>query len=561
MSAAVLAICNLQLEFRARGEPVQALTGISMVVGPKEIVGIVGESGSGKSVTALSVMGLLPAKKALATGAINFHGDNLLGCSEQELRNMRGREMAMIFQEPMTALNPVKRVGQQVLDVIRRIDPSVSAEAAKSRALDLFVDMHISEPERVFDAYPHELSGGLRQRVLIAMAFSGNPQLLIADEPTTALDVTTQAQILSLLRDHARQKQTSVIFISHDLAVVADLCDRIYIMSKGSIVESGNTLDVIGRPRQDYTRSLLSANPEGKPPKSRLARGSAPPARIPPTRQTADSVTDHGDLLRLDGVTVEFASRGSLLAPPRAPLRAVDGVSLSLGKGETLSIVGESGSGKTTLAKAVVGLIPLSSGVMTYRGQRLTPRRDLALRRDMQMIFQDPQSSLNPRHKAWRVVTEPVRVVASLSRRACMEQAAALLDLVGLQASYLDRFPHEFSGGERQRLAIARALSVAPKLLVLDEPTSALDVSVQAQILDLLLDLQHAHDLTYLFISHNVAVVRHVSDRVAVMHQGQVVESGPAEAVLSAPQDAYTKNLVQSVPKLFDKIAPTAPLG
>lgn len=545
----VLEITDLHLAFRSRGADVPVLGGVSLHVGPREIVGVVGESGSGKSVTALSVMGLLPPRKSvISAGSIRFQGNELLGLSEQELRPMRGRDMAMIFQEPMSALNPVKRISRQVVDVIRRIDRGVTPKAARDRALSLFADMRISEPERVFAAYPHELSGGLRQRVLIAMAFSSNPQLLIADEPTTALDVTTQAQILLLLKEQAAQKQTSIVFISHDLAVVADLCDRIYIMSGGRIVESGRTLDVIRAPSDAYTRKLLAVNPEGKPPKTRLTVGGTapPPARLATRR--ADTAQD--PLLSLDGVTVEFEMRRPLLRGPQPALRAVDGVSLTLGIGETLSIVGESGSGKTTLAKAVVGMVPLTAGSMSYAGRPLAARRELSLRREIQMVFQDPQSSLNPRHPAWRLVTEPARIADGLSKRDCLEKAAELLELVGLSSNQLRRLPHEFSGGQRQRLAVARALSVQPRLLVLDEPTSALDVSVQAQILDLLLDLQASRDLSYLFISHDVTVVRHMSDRVAVMHRGKIVETGVVAAVLDQPKVEYTRTLVASVPTL-----------
>jgi ABC-type glutathione transport system ATPase component len=544
----VLSITDLQLEFTGRAGPVAALGGINLSVARREIVGIVGESGSGKSVTALSVMGLLPRGKAhITAGEIRFNDQNLLNQAEPALRRLRGRDMTMIFQEPMTALNPVKRVSQQLLEVIQRLDDGLAADAARQRALRLLNDMHVSDAERVFNAYPHELSGGLRQRVLIAMAFASDPALLIADEPTTALDVTTQAQILALLEEKARQHGTSVIFISHDLAVVAHLCDRVYIMSQGQVVESGPTVQVIRSPRAAYTRRLLNANPEGKTPRTRFTTASAAQPGTPVARRAISA----DELLQLDRITVEYGSHGGLRRGQGA-LRAVDNVSLGLKAGETLSIVGESGSGKTTLAKAVVGLVPLTAGTLTYRGQTLGPRRDLTLKRDMQMIFQDPQSSLNPRHRAWRIVTEPARIALSLSRRACRDRAQELLNLVGLDASYVDRLPHEFSGGERQRLAIARALSVQPKLLVLDEPTSALDVSVQAQILNLLLDLQDDQQLSYLFISHDVAVVRHMSDRVAVMHHGSVVESGDAERVLEHPEHDYTRALIASVPTLAE---------
>ena len=557
----VLEIGNLHLSFRSPEAVTEALRGVSLTVERGEIVGIVGESGSGKSVTAMSVLKLLPGDKARVTsGTITLLGRNILRHDEAAMRSIRGQTASMIFQEPMTALNPVRRIGDQITEVLTR-QGILQESAFRDYARKLLTDMRIDDPDRVLDAYPHELSGGLRQRVLIAMAFSGKPELIIADEPTTALDVTVQAQILSLLKDKARETDTSVIFISHDLAVVAQLCDRVYVMYKGEIVESGRTDDVIRRPRHVYTRALLNALPEGKPRKARLetvaaamleggsaaesATAAPPPATPPP------AAAEPGEaLLELIDAELYYPKARDVMGRPIRFHPAVDGVDLTLFKGETLAIVGESGSGKTSIAKLVVGLERPTAGEIHYRGTPLEGRRSAEVRRDIQMVFQDPQSSLNPRMRAWQLVTEPLTVGGGLSRARLRDKAAELLTLVGLEPDQMTRFPHEFSGGQRQRLAIGRALAVHPKILVLDEPTSALDVSVQAQILNLLIDLQREQGLTYLFISHDVAVVRHISDRVAVMFNGRIVERGPVDAVLENPQETYTKTLMEAVPHL-----------
>ena len=550
--APVLVISDLALTFVGFDSAVTALRGISLTVSAGEIVGLVGESGSGKSVTAMSILHLLPEAKTRATGRIDALGRDVLTANERALREMRGGVVAMIFQEPMTALNPVLRAGEQITDVILRHRAMPRTEA-ESIALGLLADLHISDPARVMASYPHELSGGMRQRVMIAMAFSCNPKLIIADEPTTALDVTVQAQILALLKERAAATGAAVLLISHDLAVINQLCDRVYVMYKGEIVEHGPTRAVIGRPQHAYTRALLGALPEGKAPKTRLAtvaasmraEGALPVVGVAPPRRAA---SDTGVILKAEGVTVRYPAGFDMIGRPRAYFTAVDNVSLTLNAGETLSVVGESGSGKTSFAQTLVGLAPYA-GALVYKGVPLADAPP-ALRREIQIVFQDPQSSLDPRWPAWRIVTEPLTVASKLTRASLRAEAAALFAGVGLEAAALDRLPHEFSGGQRQRLAIARALSVKPRLLVLDEPTSALDVSVQAQILNLLLDLQDQHGLSYLFISHNVAVVRHISDRVAVMHRGQVVEQGPAGEVLDRPSHPYTRMLMDAVPRL-----------
>ena len=545
-----LSISHLSLAFVGFDSTVAALKDVSITVAAGEIVGLVGESGSGKSVTAMSILKLLPDAKTAYQGAISVLGHDVLTASSRELQAMRGGEVAMIFQEPMTALNPVLRAGQQITDVILR-HRDMSRAAAETLALGLLKDLHISDPARVMQSYPHELSGGMRQRVMIAMAFSCQPKLIIADEPTTALDVTVQAQILSLLKERAGATRTSVLLISHDLAVVARLCDRVYVMYRGEIVEQGATADVIRRPQHAYTRALLNALPEGKAPKSRLETVAATmrgETAAPVSAIQRSTPTTGGVLFEAQHVTVRYPRGFDVLGRVTGLHTAVDDVSLHLAEGETLSLVGESGSGKTSFAQTLVGLASFT-GRLIYKGRDLAAQ-DAATRREIQIVFQDPQSSLDPRWPAWRIVTEPLTVAGVKNKAELREQSAALFRSVGLDPASMDRLPHAFSGGQRQRLAIARAFSVQPRLLVLDEPTSALDVSVQAQILNLLLDLQDQHGLSYLFISHNVSVVRHISDRVAVMHEGKVVEEGTASDVLNYPQHAYTRTLMEPVPTL-----------
>lgn len=555
----VVRIDNLALHFVSQGDVVEALRGISLEIGPGEIVGVVGESGSGKSVTALNMLRLLPKSKTkIPHGSVSVLGHDVLNMSEKELQQVRGGEVSMIFQEPMTALNPVLRVSEQMFDVILR-HQKITPDEAKKLSIDLLAEMKIQDPERVFNSYPHELSGGMRQRVMIAMAFSCQPKLIVADEPTTALDVTVQAQILSLLKERGKATQTSVLLITHDLAVVAQICDRVYVMYKGQIVEEGSTRDVIGNPQHAYTRALLNALPEGKKPKSRLEtvaaamiEGGDQVAAAPITASAQAAFKSYGrdtPLFEAVNATIRYPKKYNFFGRPISYQTAVNKVNLSLYEGETLSIVGESGCGKTSFANAIVGLVPLAEGELRYKGKKLSDHDELT-RREVQIVFQDPQSSLDPRWPIWRIMTEPLTVGKNPGRAALRETAQGLCELVGLDPHAIDRLPHEFSGGQRQRIAIGRALSVHPRLLLLDEPTSALDVSVQAQILNLLLDLQDKYQLSYLFISHNVAVVRHISDRVAVMYMGEFVESGDAEQVLTRPTHAYTRTLMEAVPTL-----------
>jgi ABC-type glutathione transport system ATPase component len=549
------------MQFVNQGRVNEAISGITLAVGEGEIVGLVGESGSGKSVTAMNILQLLPKRKTrIAEGQVTVLGRDVIRMREKELRKLRGAEVAMIFQEPTAALNPVLRVRSQMFDVIQR-HQNLSREQALELSLRLLADMHIPDPARVLDSFPHELSGGMRQRVMIAMAFSCSPKMIIADEPTTALDVTIQAQILSLLKEKAEQTGTAVLMITHDLAVVSLLCDRVYVMYRGKIVEHGSTEDVIHNPQHAYTRALLQAIPEGKEPKTRLSTiaTSLLAGETAQRHTTAASEPDSGIrggaadrqlLLEASECTVRYGKDYDLLGRPVTYHTAVDRADLRLYAGETLSIVGESGSGKTSLANAIVGLAPLAGGVIQYKGLDIAAQ-DPATRREIQMVFQDPQSSLDPRWPVWKILTEPLTATGPRRTRAELrEQAVALSAMVDLDADVINRLPHEFSGGQRQRIAIGRALSVRPQLLILDEPTSALDVSVQAQILNLILDLQRDHGLTYLFISHDVAVVRHISDRVAVMYLGRIVEEGEADATLTHPTHTYTRGLLEAVPKL-----------
>jgi glutathione transport system ATP-binding protein len=450
----------------------------------------------------------------------------------------------MVFQEPMTALNPVRRIEEQMSEVICR-HHGVGLDAARARALQLLADMRIADPERALRAYPHELSGGMRQRVMIAMAFSCDPGLIIADEATTALDVTVQAQILALLEERARRAGVAVLLISHDLALVARTCDRIYVMYRGGIVEQGVAADVIRRPRHPYTRALIESVPGRGAPRSRLATVAAtlgevgPAARAPEDASRPPRDPAQPPILRVQELSVRYPRRFDAFGNVVETHVAVDSISLELRPGETLALVGESGCGKSSVLNALVGLVP-HEGRIEYAGGETR----------IQFVFQDPQGSLDPRWPAWRIVTEPLAASRRAGRAERRARASELFSKVGLDAEALDRLPHEFSGGQRQRIAIARALSVQPRLLLLDEPTSALDVSVQAQVLNLLVDLQDREGLAYLFVSHDLRVVRHIADRIAVMHEGRIVEAGDTGAVMADPKHPYTRTLLSAVPDL-----------
>jgi peptide/nickel transport system ATP-binding protein len=534
VSEVLLSVRDLRVGFATEGGRVQAVDGVSFELAPGEVLAIVGESGSGKSVTAQTIMGLTRSPNASIAGSVSFRGQELIDAGDAELQKLRGAEIAMIFQDPMTSLNPVYRVGAQIVEAIRTHRPEVGKEEAHERAARLLDSVGIPDPDRRVDDYPHELSGGMRQRAMIAMALALEPQVLIADEPTTALDVTIQAQILDLLRRLNRERDLATILITHDFGVVAEIADRVLVMHEGRIVERGDLDQVFYATKDPYTRGLLAAV---------LRLDQAPLLR--PGR-------GEGALLEVTDLVKHFpVKRGFLVDREVDRVRAVDGVSFSVARGETLGLVGESGSGKSTLSRAVLQLISPTSGSVRFDGREiagLSRRQMRPLRPLMQMIFQDPYASLNPRKRVGQIVGEPLRIQGSASGPELRGQVRGLLDRVGLSPEHYDRYPHEFSGGQRQRIGIARALALRPKLIVADEPVSALDVSIRTQILDLLAELQDDFGLTYVFIAHDIGVVRHVSDRIAVMHDGRIVEEGAADRVCERPSDPYTKTLLAAVP-------------
>ncbi|MBX9943059.1 MAG: ABC transporter ATP-binding protein [Reyranella sp.] len=526
MSApALLEVKNLAVTFGAGDNAVRAVRGVSFDIRRGETVALVGESGSGKSVTALSVLQLLPYPLAThPTGSIRFQGRELVGAPARELLDVRGNRVSMIFQEPMTSLNPLHTIERQVNEVLI-LHKGLSRDAARKRTLELLEQVGIPEAAKRLDAYPHQLSGGQRQRVMIAMALANEPDLLIADEPTTALDVTIQAQILKLLKTLQARYGMALLFITHDLGIVRKMADRVCVMTKGLIVEQGPVAEVFDDPQHSYTQHLLSAEPKGRP-------AAADPAAP--------------EILRLDDVKVHFPIRRGLLRRTVGHVKAVDGVSIVLREGHTIGLVGESGSGKTTLGLALLRL-ERSEGGIRFDGQdlqTLSQRALRPLRRQMQIVFQDPFSSLSPRMSVGEIVGEGLEVhrIGNPAERSRMIDQA--LEEVGLESAARGRYPHEFSGGQRQRIAIARALVLKPRFIVLDEPTSALDMSVQAQIVDLLRDLQARHRLAYLFISHDLKVVRALADEVVVLRHGKVVERGSAKQVFEAPQAPYTQALI-----------------
>jgi peptide/nickel transport system ATP-binding protein len=522
----VLHIRDLTVALPKGGDRPYAVRGLSLDVMPGEIVCLVGESGSGKSVTASTVMRLNPLP--IGGGAITLEGEDVLAAGKKRLRDLRGSRMSMIFQEPMTALNPVHRVGEQVVELLRTHRWKGRGVSAEERVQQLFADVHLPDPARLMQAYPHQLSGGQRQRVMIAMALALEPALLIADEPTTALDVTTQAQILALLRELQRKRGTGVLFITHDFGVVADIADRVVVMRYGEVVESGTAQDVLYNPQHDYTKMLIAAVPRLTP------RAARPPSGPP--------VLDARGLSKIYVAHSMF--RGT------REVRAVDGVDLSLFKGQTLGIVGESGSGKSTAARCVARLIEPTGGQVLLDGQDIAGLQEGALhpyRRRIQVVFQDPYRSLNPRRTVGDAIIEgPLNY--GTSRTEALERARGLLDTVGLDPNALDRYPHQFSGGQRQRIAIARALAMQPEILIADEAVSALDVSVQAQVLELLEQIRDRFGISILFITHDLRVAARLCDRIMVMQRGKVVEFADTAALFANPQHDYTKQLFAALP-------------
>ncbi|UHD43805.1 ABC transporter ATP-binding protein [Aureimonas altamirensis] len=557
----VLAIENLSTAFRLKdGSTRTILKDVSFSIGARKTVAIVGESGSGKSVTALSIMRLLPGTKSRVEGSVKLSGRELTTLSMPEMRTIRGNDVAMIFQEPMTSLNPLLTIGYQIAEVLIR-HRGLSFSAARAETIRLLEKVRIPEAASRFEEYPHRFSGGMRQRVMIAMALACKPKLLIADEPTTALDVTIQAQTLALIKTLQEEEGMSVLFITHDMGVVAEIADETVVMHRGKTVEKGTTERVFASPEHPYTRALLSAVPT-----LGSMAGTKRPARFPlidpttgllkkdessaGTAQPSSAATSR-PILEVRDLTTRFSVRRGVFGRMCGRVHAVESVSFSLMPGETLSLVGESGCGKSTTGRSILRLTEPTSGSIHVGGTdilRMKPAELRAARRSMQMIFQDPFASLDPRATVGSAIAEPMLTHRLYPRARVRERVAELLDRVGLSPEMAGRFPHEFSGGQRQRICIARALSLEPKLIIADEAVSALDVSIKAQVVNLMIDLQASLGLAYLFISHDMAVVERVSHRVAVMYLGQIVEIGPRDAIFENPQHPYTRKLIAAVP-------------
>ena len=556
---------------------------VSYTLGRSRTLGIVGESGSGKSVSSLALMGLLP-KQASVTGTAflsqsepkeqgehaadcsnsSFRSDcdkkiNLLELDEEQMREIRGKRISMIFQEPMTSLNPVQKCGAQVMEMLNSLTPNASKRGEqKARVIELFKEVLLPRPEKIFDSYPHELSGGQKQRVMIAMALINKPDIIIADEPTTALDVTVQKTILDLLKQLQQKFGTSIIFITHDLGVIAQIADDIMVMYRGKVVEQGPANEILHHPQQPYTQGLLAcrppldSRPHRLPTVEEYLKGQGSASQPGPSSQPRPAGTP---LIEVRDLDVTYTLKRSLLGRPLQKLTAVDGLTFDINAGETLGLVGESGCGKSTLGRALLRLIDHSAGSVSYRGtplDQLSATKMRALRPKLQIIFQDPYSSLNPRITIGEAICEPLKVhkMKSGKRETERERVIELMEKVGLQAEWYNRYPHELSGGQRQRVCIARALVMQPELVICDESVSALDVSVQAQVLNLLNDLKEQYAFTYLFITHDLSVVHYMADRIMVMQKGKIVESGTPDDIFLRPKTEYTKTLIEAIPRI-----------
>lgn len=556
-NAQVLSVDNLNVRFRQDGQSVRAVHQLSFHLNRGETLAIVGESGSGKSVTALSLMRLLEqsgSQVSIDSLLLRRRNREVIDLQEQtsaQMRSVRGADIAMIFQEPMTSLNPVFTIGEQIAESIR-LHQGLGREEALAEAKKMLDKVRIPEAQAMLSRYPHQLSGGMRQRVMIAMALSCRPAVLIADEPTTALDVTIQAQILQLIDVLQKEMSMGVIFITHDMGVVAEIADRVLVMHQGEVVESGLVDEIFTAPQHPYTRRLLAAVP-----RLGAMRGSDYPKSFPDFNapesepQQQDTVAEGKPILKVRNLVTRFPLRGGILNRVTREVHAVENVSFDLWPGETLSLVGESGCGKSTTGRALLRLVESQSGTITFNGERidmLSAHQLQPLRRDIQFIFQDPYASLDPRHTVGFSIMEPLRIHGELKGEALQQRVEWLLQRVGLQPEHAWRYPHEFSGGQRQRICIARALALNPKVVIADESVSALDVSIRAQIINLLLSLQREMGIAFLFISHDMAVVERISHRVAVMYRGRIVEIGPRRAVFENPQHPYTRKLLSAVP-------------
>ncbi|MBS1592294.1 MAG: ABC transporter ATP-binding protein [Bacteroidetes bacterium] len=564
MSNALLSINNLRVSFSNGNEKSTALHNITIEVKKGETVAVVGESGSGKSITSLAVLQLLPSPPAnFESGEIILNSDNenidLLHANNKIIRTIRGKKIAMIFQEPMSSLNPVITCGKQVMEAITT-HQTISAQAAKIKTIELFKQVQLPNPELIFNRYPHEISGGQKQRVMIAMAMSCEPELLICDEPTTALDVTVQKNILELINNLKQQNSMSVIFISHDLSVVAEIADRIIVMYKGKIVEENIAKEIFINPQHAYTQALLQCRPskhlkgERLPIVSDFLEEQTLRNKKQETSFNAKKICNQNTILSVKNVKVYFPANKNFLGKTQSFIKAVDDVSFEVKEGETIGLVGESGCGKSTLGRTILRLIDATEGSIIYKKNDLIKANNVtlkALRKDMQLIFQDPYSSLNPRMKIGEAIEEPLMVHNIFSSaKTRKEKVIEWLEKVNLSADFYNRYPHEFSGGQRQRIVIARALIMQPSFVICDESVAALDVSMQAQILNLLNDLKNEIGFTNIFISHDLSVVRYISDRIIVMHKGKIEEEGNAETVYNNPQKAYTQKLIESIPQI-----------
>ena len=556
----LLKVQDLRISFNSDGVENEVIHSISFGLKANEILGIVGESGSGKSVSSLAILGLLPKGKSSVSGTILFDGQELLQMDDSDFRKIRGNEISMIFQEPMSSLNPSLTCGFQVLEIIQE-HLEFDEKESKSYVTELFTKVKLSRPEIIFDQYPHQISGGQKQRVMIAMAIACKPKILIADEPTTALDVTVQKEIVLLLKELQEETQMSILFISHDLALVSEIATNVLVMHKGQIIEQGNAREVFKYPKEEYTKALINSKPSLNVrlkvlPTVEDYLGDNVQLEIQSAEQRNELLSDiysKKPILEVINLSKYYSTGSKWFSKKQKEVKAVDDVSFKIYQGETVGLVGESGCGKTTLGRTILGLEKITKGEIFYKGKDISKysKRELkVLRREIQLIFQDPFSSLNPRIPVGRAIMEPMKVHGICKYDdECKIEVLKILERVGLEESHFYRYPHEFSGGQRQRIGIARTIALRPKLIVCDESVSALDVSVQAQVLNLLNELKLDFGFTYIFISHDLSVVKYMSDQLLVMNNGKMEEIGDADVIYENPQKEYTRNLIDAIPK------------